>query len=52
MGWFCKNKDISLSSFIDLHLIEIFHILRKLIVEAWSDYRPDDGPELEKNDED
>ena len=52
MGWFSKNKDISLSSFIDLHLIEIFHTIRKLIMEVWSNYRADDAFELEKNDED
>lgn len=52
MGWFSKNKDISLSSFIDLHLIEIFHTIRKLIMEVWSNYRAGDAFELEKNDED
>ena len=47
-----QNKDISLSSFIDLYLMDLFHTLRNMIVEVWSDYRQDDAPELEKNDED
>ena len=54
--WQNEKENTSLSSFIDIHLIEAFHEIRALIMKVWSDSRlyedPPGAPELRKNDED